>query len=126
MLCWIGPIWVIFFPEIDRSFDCYIFYSSFISHNLLSVFTTFIICKYRLKMNFLRDIKYFLFAVSIVLITYLINYDFGTNFNKPNWYILMKLEKPLKYLVLFSLGFIGYAISFVINKIYMGGKNEKV
>ena len=126
VLSWIGSIWGILFPEISQGFDCFIFYSIFISHNLLSIFATFIMCRYEIKIYFLKDIKYFVFAVCIVLFTYVVNYDFGTNFNKPNWDMLMRFNEYLRYVILLILGFIGYIVSYITNKIYIGGKYEEI
>ena len=101
-------------------------YNIFISHNLVGIFTTFIISKYKLKMKFLKDIRYFIVAIIIILITYVINYDFRTKYNVPNWDIFIGYQYWIRYTVLIIMGFIGYIVSFIISCIYVRGEsNEK-
>lgn len=119
ILTFIGSVWAILFPQINEGIDCFIFYTTFICHNLLSIFVTFIMCNFKIKMHFLKDIKYFIYAILIVLFTYLINIDLGTNYNEPNWPIFNQYVNYYRYIFLLLLGFIGYVVSFVINKVYI-------
>lgn len=121
ILCWIGAFWTVLFPDISGGIDCFIFYCSFISHNLVLIFVTFMVVVNKLKIT-IKDLLIGIFICFILFfITYLINIDFGTNFNSP--YSILKdyviLSEKLRYLLLFVLGLISAFVSYVLNKFYM-------
>ena len=119
-LSWIGAIWVILFPDVSGGIDCFIFYTSFISHNLLLVFVTFILVVKKLKYNFWDFIKSTLWCAVIIIFTYLVNYDFGTNFNTLDSILGKYLyfnNAILGYLCLFIMGSVGNIIGLIINKL---------
>ena len=83
-LSWIGAIWTVFFPDFSVGIDCFILYNSFISHNLLLVFTTLIMVIKKIEYNFKDLFRSMIIAIIIVLFTYVVNYDFKTRFNTPD------------------------------------------
>lgn len=125
-LCWIGPIWTVIFPDFLVGIDCFIFYSSFISHNLLLVFITFILVLKGIKYNFYDFLKCLFIAMSIFIFTNVVNYDFGTSFNKPDTLLndYIKFNFIGGNAILFIMGIIGNTIGLLINKIYIKSNCE--
>lgn len=123
-LSWIGAIWTVFFPDVSGGIDCFIFYTSFISHNLLLVFTTFILVIKKIKYKSLDFIKSIIICIIIITFTHLVNYDFGTNFNTLNSILgkYVNFGTVLGYTCLFFMALIGNLIGFLINKIYLQKK----
>lgn len=121
-LSWIGCIWAIFFPDVSGGIDCFIFYTSFISHNLLLVFITFFIVVKKLKYNLLDFIKSMLCCVFIIIFTYLVNFDFGTNYNTLDSILgkyLLFNYRIFGYFCLFLMGSVGNIIGLILNKLYL-------
>lgn len=118
-LSWIGSIWTIIFPDISGGFDCYILYTSFISHNLLIVFTSVILVMNSFCISVKDTIKGIAVSIFIFLFTYAINKDFGTKFNSP--YSILKdyvhVEIYVRYMLLIIMGVIGAFCGYIVNKI---------
>lgn len=125
-LSWAGSIWTVFFPDLSGGIDCFIFYQSFISHNVLLVFTTIIIIIKNIKLNSLDCIKSILFSIGIMGFTYIINYDFGTKYNNPALILkgYISLTTTQKYLILVLMGICGIIVGKIINYIYLKGKDD--
>lgn len=119
ILVWIGSFWTVLFPDISGGIDCFIFYCSFISHNLVLLFITFMICKYKLKLNLKNLLYCFVVCVIIFVVTYVINYDFGTDFNSP--YSILKdyinIYGCIRYLLLLLMGGISSVLGYFFNKL---------
>lgn len=119
-LSWMGGLWSILFPEFQGGIDSFIFYSFFISHNLLLIFTTFILNIRNIRYKFKDLIKSLFVAVLIFVFTNLINYEFNTKYNTPisilgkySYYGILR-----GYDILILAGFVGNLIALCINKIY--------
>ena len=78
-LSWIGPFFAVFFPSLTVGLDCFGFYSFFISHNLLLIFTTYLMIVNKIEYDFKDFFKCLFYSFSIIIFTYFINYAFGTN-----------------------------------------------
>ena len=130
-LSWISCFVSILYPSLSEGIDSFIFYTFFISHNLLLVFTTLMMVINNLKFSLCDCFKSIICAIMIIVFTYVVNYDFGTRFNTPNSILynfdnLYVVNIYLKYLLLFLIGLIGLLAGYIINKIYScRRKNEK-
>ena len=127
ILWWIGCFWAILFPDLSVGIDRFLFYSFFISHNLLFVFILFIVIYNNLNINFKDLCIGFLIALSIFIVSNIINIDFGTRYNAFDFmfkdiYFDTKMHKQL-YLVMAGLvsGFVGY----ILSKIFISTKKGK-
>lgn len=117
-LSWIGSIWTVLFPNFNVGIDCFILYNSFISHNLLILFTTLIMTIKKINYSIKDCFKCMIGAITIFLFTYMINYDFGTNFNSPHSILGIYSNYSIikGYDILFIMGLIGGVLGLIINK----------
>ena len=130
ILSWISLITIVF-PDISTGIDSYIFYQFFISHNLLIVFSTFMLVLNNQKIELIDLFKGIIIANFIILFTYVINFDFGTNFNTPLSIFYGTIVSIYKYtyfegclflnLIALIDGMIGYLVSKVY---YISSKQE--
>lgn len=120
-LSWMGTFWTMIFPDINHGIDCFIFYTLFISHHLVLIFITLIMAINNLKFTFKDLLKSLICGIIILLVTYVINYDFGTNYNKPSaiFFGYLIMSEYIGYLILIIMGFIGCLVGLIINKIYI-------
>lgn len=120
-LIWVGAFWTVLFPDISGGIDCFIFYSSFISHNMILCFVTFIVVANNVELSIFDLIKAIFICFVIFFVTYIINIDFGTNFNSP--YSILKdyvnISLGARYLLLIVLGLISSFVGYIINKLYL-------
>ena len=119
-LAWIGVVWGIIVPDLSSGIDCFIFYSSFISHNLLLVFVTIVTIINNIKFKFLDCLKCMSYAIAMVGVTYLINIDFGTKYNNPSSYFGINsiTNELMQYFLLIIVGFVGAMLGYFINLIF--------
>lgn len=118
-LIFISPLFSIIYPDLQSGVDCYLFYSSFISHNFVIISSVFFVCAYNVKPNLKDGFVAYVIAVVIVLFTYMINYDFNTVFNMPKSLFYEIINKynivPVKqYLILIICGIIGLFVGELV------------
>lgn len=120
-LTWIGSFCSMIFPDISGGIDTFLFYSLFISHHLMLVFVTLIMGINKIHFKFKDLLKSSISGIGILLITYCINYDFGTNYNRPSsvLYSFGIRNEYIGFMILVIVGFIGGLVGLIINKIYV-------
>lgn len=124
-----GPLISIIFPDLKTGTDTFIFYSFFISYNLLFIFNIMTCVIWNVKFDIKKVLYSFVFLVSIVLLTYLFNFALHTSYNSfaglidsnGFYYVLMKLGFVNiignEYFLMSIIGIMGYCLALLLLKI---------
>lgn len=99
-----GPLIAIIFPSVSISINSYYFLSFILIHNFLFVFNLMCFFFKKRNYNFNNFFNNYLIIFGILLVVFIFNYIFGTNYNELYWLISDKLIN------------IGFLIKILTNK----------